>query len=104
AELLASNQHWRLFPEFRASIAYLDIETTGLGYGDSITTIAIYDGKSVRHYVKNQNLERFKKDIKEYSLIVTYNGKCFDVPFIESHFQIKINQVHLDLTVVSLKI
>lgn len=97
AELLSANQHWRLFPDFRESVAYLDIETTGLGYGDSITTIAIYDGKSIRHYVKNVNLDEFKKDIQEYRIIVTYNGKCFDAPFIESHFKIKMNHVHLDL-------
>src|SRR5215470_7778038 len=34
AESLKSNQHWRMFPDFRHSIGYLDIETTGLGYGD----------------------------------------------------------------------
>src|ERR1044072_5953408 len=97
AELLSSNQHWRLFSDFRESVAYLDIETTGLGYGDSITTIAIYDGSSIRHYVKNVNLDEFKKDIQEYRIIVTYNGKCFDVPFIESHFKITMKHVHLDL-------
>lgn len=97
AELLSSNQHWRLFSDFRESVAYLDIETTGLGYGDSITTIAIYDGSSIRHYVKNVNLDEFKKDIQEYRIIVTYNGKCSDVPFIESHFKITMRHVHLDL-------
>ena len=30
ANLLIANLHWRFFPEFRESIAYLDIETTGL--------------------------------------------------------------------------
>ena len=30
SNLLPSNQCWRLFPEFRDSTAYLDIETTGL--------------------------------------------------------------------------
>ena len=30
ARLLPVNQHWRLFPEFRHTTAYLDIETTGL--------------------------------------------------------------------------
>jgi uncharacterized protein YprB with RNaseH-like and TPR domain len=25
----------------------------------------------------------FKSDITRYGLIVTYNGKCFDIPFIE---------------------
>jgi uncharacterized protein YprB with RNaseH-like and TPR domain len=100
AERLAPNQHWRIFPEFRKSIAYLDIETTGLGYGDYITTISIYDGESIRHYVKNENLDKFPEDIKRYSLIVTYNGKCFDVPFIESYFRIKMNHAHIDLRYV----
>ncbi|HKG23702.1 MAG TPA: ribonuclease H-like domain-containing protein [Blastocatellia bacterium] len=100
AERLQTNQHWRLFPDFRASIAYLDIETTGLGYGACITTIAVYDGKSIYHYVKNVNLSDFAKDIKRYSLIVTYNGKCFDVPFIENQFGIKMRQAHIDLRYV----
>ena len=30
SNLLPANLHWRLFPEFRNSAAYLDIETTGL--------------------------------------------------------------------------
>jgi len=46
AGLLASREHWRLLREFRHAIAYLDIETTGLGGpGDHITTIALYDGR-----------------------------------------------------------
>ncbi|MCI0488461.1 MAG: ribonuclease H-like domain-containing protein [Blastocatellia bacterium] len=100
AELLPSNQHWRLFSDFRRSIAYLDIETTGLGYQDAITTIAVYDGQAIRCYVRDRNLDDFKRDIREYALIVTYNGKCFDVPFIESHFGINMNQAHIDLRYV----
>src|SRR5256885_2073901 len=42
-ETLPAGEVWRIFPEFRRRIAYLDIETTGLGtaYGDHITTIAL---------------------------------------------------------------
>ncbi len=87
AALLPSDQQWRLFPDFREKIAYLDIETTGLNYDDQITTIAVYDGQSIFHYVQGQNLNRFKEDIKRYTVIVTYNGKCFDAPFIERYFQ-----------------
>jgi uncharacterized protein YprB with RNaseH-like and TPR domain len=97
AEMLPSNQHWRMFPEFRHSVAYLDIETTGLNYGDSITTIALYDGQSIFHYVQGDNLQDFVRDINRYSLVVTYNGKCFDVPFIERFFNIKMNHAHIDL-------
>jgi hypothetical protein len=100
ADRLQTNQHWRLFPEFRSSTAYLDIETTGLGYGAFITTIAVYDGKSIYHYVKDVNLCDFARDIKRYSLLVTYNGKCFDLPFIERQFGIRMDQAHIDLRYV----
>ena len=95
---LKSDQHWRLFPDFRESIAYLDIETTGLDKNyDEITTIALYDGKSVRTYVSGQNLRQFARDIKDYKLLVTFNGKCFDVPFIKRFFHIEVDQSHIDL-------
>ena len=97
---LKANQHWRLFPEFRHTLAYLDIETTGLGYGDSITTIVIYDGRRLRHYVQGDNLNDFKRDIEEYSTVVTYNGKSFDVPFIERYFGIRMPHAHIDLMYV----
>src|SRR3989339_138894 len=33
ADSLPSTEHWRMFPEFRNRIAYLDIETTGMTPG-----------------------------------------------------------------------
>lgn len=99
--LLPSREHWRLFPHFRQAIAYLDIETTGLArHGDAITTIALYDGEVVHHYVQGENLEAFKEDILRYALLVTYNGKCFDLPFIESGLGIPMRQAHIDLMYV----
>ncbi len=100
AERLPAGQHWRLFPEFRHLTAYLDIETTGLGERDHITTIALYDGKTISYYVNGYNLEEFCKDIKRYRVIVTYNGKCFDVPQIERYFDIRLDQAHIDLRYV----
>ena len=101
AECLPPNLHWRLFPEFRDSTVYLDIETTGLdSYYGSITTIALYDGLVISWYVKDQNLADFKTDIQKYSTIISYNGKCFDVPFIESNLGIRLDHVHIDLRYV----
>ena len=96
--LLLSNLHWRMFPEFRDSTVYLDIETTGLeSWGNDITSITLYDGKSISYYVHGQNLDDFTDDIKRYKVIVTYNGKSFDIPFIESYFDINIPHAHIDL-------
>ncbi|NTV43591.1 MAG: ribonuclease H-like domain-containing protein [Syntrophobacteraceae bacterium] len=101
ADLLPPGEVWRLFPEFRHSVAYLDIETTGLGtFEDHVTTISLYDGTSVFTFVHGENLQEFERTIEEYRIIVTYNGKCFDVPFIGNSLGIKLDQVHIDLRYV----
>jgi len=100
-ERLAANQHWRLFREFRRSIAYLDIETTGLGSpGDHVTTIALYDGRSVHTYVHGRNLDDFADDVRDCRLLVTYNGKQFDLPFIRNFMGLRLGQAHIDLRFV----
>jgi uncharacterized protein len=98
ADLLPTDQLWRLFPDFRDGIAYLDIETTGMGTPeDYITTIALYDGKNIFWYVDGHNLEQFEDDIRNYRVIVTYNGKCFDLPFIRNTLRVRMDHVHIDL-------
>ena len=95
---LPSGEHWRLFKEFRKNIVYLDIETTGLGMlEDIITTIALYDGERINYYVNGENLSQFKEDIQKYKALVTYNGKTFDIPFIENYFGVRMPHAHLDL-------
>jgi uncharacterized protein YprB with RNaseH-like and TPR domain len=101
SKCLPSNQSWRFFPEFRASTVYLDIETTGLDrHFNDITTIAIYDGHEIKTYVQGQNLNDFIEEIYKYKVIVTYNGKSFDIPFIESFFKIRLNHAQIDLRYV----
>lgn len=99
--LIPKAQHWRAFRDFRHSVAYVDIETSGL-YSDQayITTISLYDGNQIKTYVRGDNLQDFTKDIFHYQLIVTYNGKCFDIPFIENYFRIKVDIPHIDLRYV----
>lgn len=98
---LPAAEQWRLFSEFKDRAAYLDIETTGMGAGlDHITAICLYDGKNVRHYVYGDNLARFERDVEEYSLLVTFNGKQFDIPFIQRYFNIRLDHAHIDLRFV----
>ena len=100
AKVLPSNEQWRLLWDFGARIAYLDIETTGLGEDSHITAIAFYDGKQTRTYVHGVNLEQFADDILGTQLLVTYNGRCFDVPIIERELRIKLPRAHIDLRLV----
>jgi uncharacterized protein len=92
---------WRLFPAFRLETAYLDIETNGIsGKGAHITAISVYDGHTVTHYVYGRNLLQFVVDIARFKVLVTYNGKHFDVPVLERQFGIRLRQAHIDLMYV----
>lgn len=101
ADRLPASDQWRLYSHFRDNIAYLDIETTGTdAYSCDITTIALWNGTEVKTYVQGKNLYDFEEEIARYPLIVSFNGKCFDVPFIEKYFGLKINAAHIDLRFV----
>lgn len=98
SERLAAQEQWRLFPHFRHSVAYMDIESTGLpGPHSQITTISVYDGENLKVYVNGRNLDDFLTDIQEYQLLVTWNGRMFDVPFINRVMRTELKMAHLDL-------
>ncbi|MEK6938248.1 MAG: ribonuclease H-like domain-containing protein [Nanoarchaeota archaeon] len=97
---LPKKQHWRTYKEF--PYCFLDIETTGLSRDwHDVTVIGIYDGKESKILVKGKNLDQFPEEIKKYGLIITFNGKCFDVPFLKSKFpEADLNKLHVDLRYV----
>jgi uncharacterized protein YprB with RNaseH-like and TPR domain len=85
--------------------AYLDIETTGLSaFSGAITVVGIYlcDNSDARF------VQLVGRDITRYSLletlegvdtIYTYNGRRFDLPFINVHLGINLEELfkHRDL-------
>lgn len=85
--------------------AYLDIETTGLSaFSGAITVVGIYlcDNSDARF------IQLVGRDITRYSLletlegvdtIYTYNGRRFDLPFINVHLGISLEELfkHRDL-------
>lgn len=94
--VLKPKEHWRLHN--MRKIAYVDIETTGLSrHSDMITILGIYDGTTSHLYVNGKNLNDAHEKLKEFDIIVTFNGKQFDIPFIEHHFSCNYDFVHLDL-------
>ncbi|MGR3316868.1 MAG: ribonuclease H-like domain-containing protein [Candidatus Anammoxibacter sp.] len=95
---LPIEQKVRLYPQFKDKIVFVDIETTGLSIKkDLITAIAVYDGKIVKNYINGQNLWDFVADITKYTIIVTYNGIKFDIPFLKKFFGLSLNHFHIDL-------
>ena len=98
---LPASEHWRLFGAFRHVAAYLDIETTGLGGPDDyVTVVGVHDGSRVHHYIQGENLGEFASDVRAFKLLVTYNGKRFDLPFIRAFMGVELPQPHVDLMFV----
>lgn len=94
---------------------YIDIETTGLGLGTGTFAFLIGFGKySGEHFSVNQfflrdpgeetaALAALSEEISESPIIVSFNGKSFDLPILNNRFILNgltnplINAPHLDL-------
>ncbi len=95
-EQIPVKEHWKLTEHGKT--AFVDIETTGLSrWTNQITVIGIYDGSERHIFIKDKNLHEAKEKLKEFDIIVTFNGKQFDLPFIEEHFNESYDCIHLDL-------
>lgn len=96
---LPVKEYWRAYGEFESKTVFLDIETTGLSlHYDRITLIGCYDGTQARVFVRGNGLEDVVDYLREYEVIVTFNGKLFDIPFVKKEFpEIRIPPIHLDL-------
>lgn len=96
---LPPGETWRLYSEFSQKVAFLDIETTGLyPSAEAITLIGLFDGRATKVFIRGVNLHEFAHEIRRYSLIVTFNGKRFDIPFIRRTFgELPDYQAHIDL-------
>jgi uncharacterized protein YprB with RNaseH-like and TPR domain/predicted nuclease with RNAse H fold len=90
---------WRIYPEFANDCVYLDIETTGLStVFDSVTMVGLYDGRRYRVFVEGENLEELPAQLKNYSVVVTFNGSGFDLRFLKLAFpDLVLPPIHIDL-------
>jgi uncharacterized protein YprB with RNaseH-like and TPR domain len=100
AQLLPVREHWRLYGDFHELTAYLDIETGPLGNGrQGITVVGLFDGREFRSFVHGDNLHALEYYLRRYDLLVTFNGKTFDLPLIERDLGIPIHQAQIDMKV-----
>ncbi len=102
AKFLPQAEYWRLYKEFYNKTLFLDIETTGLSlYYDIITIIGTFDGHKIKIFMRDNNLDEILDYLQNYEIIVTFNGKLFDIPFIKKEFpDAKIPPIHIDLRFV----
>ncbi len=99
---LSSREAWRLYPEFIDRALFIDIETTGLSPDyDQVTMIGTLAGGELALFVDGVNLHAFEEYIRQFPLLVSFNGSQFDVPFLRRHFpEARLDQLHIDLRFV----
>lgn len=99
-------------------ICYLDLETTGLrssplflvGLMYSLGGRLIMDQFFARDYTEEFPLLEFTRDfLKNFSTIITFNGRGFDIPFMLDRMELfgiesSLPEYHLDLLPVSRRI
>jgi uncharacterized protein YprB with RNaseH-like and TPR domain len=97
---LPNKSLWRSYRNFQDSVCFFDIETTGLDKDrNKVTTIAMHRGGETKTFVQGENLtkENLEKQLFNSSLLVSFNGKRFDQPFLEHNFNLNIENPHIDL-------
>lgn len=101
---LAQRDHYLLYDDFLHRAGFLDIETTGLSRERHvITTISVYDGKETVTLVRGSTLtpDALASLLSRFSMLVTFNGAMFDLPFIRAHFPgVVMPPLHVDLRFV----
>ena len=100
AERFPSDSLWRLYENFKRDACYFDIETTGLSPRSSkVTTVSLHRGGETRTLVRGQDLTReaLAEEFADASMVVSFNGKQFDGPFLEGEYGVMIDAPHLDL-------
>src|SRR5216683_6303529 len=104
--LSTMGEAWRIFPEFANECVYLDIETTGLSsVFDRVTMVGLYDGRKYKVFVEGDNLQELPAHLRDYSVMVTFNGAGFDLRFLKLAFPgIKFPPIHIDLRWVTRKL
>ncbi len=100
AKKLRFSDQWRLYNEFKDEAVFLDIETNG--YYGGVTVVGMSDGVDAKTMVKGFNLDKklLMDELSKYKLLVTFNGKSFDVPVLERYFGVHIPHAHIDLRFV----
>jgi len=98
--LLPSREHWRFLEEAGENVAYLDIETDGLGPKAVVTMVGVHRPSGSITLVRDIDLneESLSASLRGCKMLVTFNGASFDLPMIEREFPFSMPRVpHFDL-------
>lgn len=98
---LAGREHWRFFELCESRTLYLDIETTGASPHDGdVTVVGLHRRGETVCLVRGETLtaERLQAELDACTLLVTFFGTSFDVPYLRAKFpQLRFSMPHFDL-------
>ncbi len=92
-------EQWRILGTYFKNATFFDIETTGLSWYDShVSVIAAYQNGKMHTFLFEENMDDFLDLVYNSTMLVSFNGKSFDIPFLEQSFHIpSIDCPHVDL-------
>lgn len=92
-------EHWRILARYFNSATFVDVETTGLSrYFNHATVITAFHNRAIHTFRYGENLDEFLILADDAELLATFNGNCFDIPFLEKTFNVpSIHCPHIDL-------
>jgi len=99
-EQFPSSERWRFYENFRGDTCFFDIETTGLSQeSDDVTTVSFHQDGETTTLVQGDNLTAgaLREQFDDAALVATFNGARFDVPFLETSFDVDVDVPHVDL-------
>ncbi len=95
----STSEQWRILNHYQDDVSYFDIETSGLSrYDAKITVIACLHKGKMHTFFRDDNLPEFLDLLEEVTLLTSFNGNCFDIPFVLESFHIpEMPCPHIDL-------
>ena len=99
-ERFPAGETWRFYENFRDEAVFFDIETTGLdAHREDVTTVSFTRDGETTTLIRGENLTAaaLREQFRDAPLVVSFNGKQFDVPFLEDNFDVSVDAPHLDL-------
>ncbi len=99
-EMLSPGEQWRLYGRFRDDAGCLDIETDGLERDSTVTVVTVHkkDGTYTLTHGIDLDAESLSEALEGVKLLVTFNGRCFDVPVLKTSFPtVDLDLPHFDL-------
>ncbi|WP_311171715.1 ribonuclease H-like domain-containing protein [Halobellus ordinarius] len=99
-ERFPASESWRLYENFRSDALFFDIETTGLdAHSADVTTVSFTQNGETTTLIRGEDLtvDALREQFRGAPLVVSFNGKQFDVPFLEESFELSVDAPHLDL-------